>query len=137
MTKLSSFLIFLISFSGFRSSIMILISFCFDVQKIVSRASNVCMKFIFLGISFSFPSIKNKTKLYYSNLIQLICPVYSQALFLGQWDSLSRGGGGVLNKWYSTTKVPLRIPSIDKWCPFHIPCVELCIPFDCCKFTVF
>ena len=103
MTKLSSFLIFLISFSGFRSSIMILISFCFDVQKIVSRASNVCMKFIFLGISFSFPSIKNKTKLYYSNLIQLICPVYSQALFLGQWNSLSPGGGGVLKKWYSTT----------------------------------
>ena len=59
------------------------------------------MKFIFLGISFSFPSIKNKTEVYYTNLIQLICPVYSQALFLGQWDSLS--GGGVLKKWYSTT----------------------------------
>ena len=73
---------------------MILICFCFDVQKIVSKASNVCMKFIFLGISFSFPSIKNKTEVYYTNLIQLICPVYSQALFLGQWDSLSGGGGG-------------------------------------------
>ena len=62
------------------------------------------MKFIFLGISFSFPSIKNKTEVYYTNLIQLICPVYTQALFLGQWNSLSRGGGGgVLKKWYSTT----------------------------------
>ena len=142
MTKLSSFLIFLISFSGFRSSIMILISFCFDVQKIVSRASNVCMKFIFLGISFSFPSIKNKTKLYYSNLIQLICPVYSQALFLGQWDSLSRGGGGtqqmVFNDHFSRKRYPFRIPSIGKWCPpFHKSCLELCIPFNCCNCTVF
>ena len=23
----------------------------------------------------------------------------------------------------------LRIPSIDKWYPFHIPSLELCIPF--------
>ena len=24
-----------------------------------------------------------------------------------------------------------RTPSIDKWYPFHIPSLELCIPFDC------
>ena len=23
------------------------------------------------------------------------------------------------------------------WYPFHIPCLELCIPFNCCKCTVF
>ena len=34
-------------------------------------------------------------------------------------------------------KNPFRIPSIDKWYPFHIPCLELCIPFNCCKCTVF
>ena len=29
---------------------------------------------------------------------------------------------------------PFHIPSIsDKCCPFHISCLELCIPFDCCK----
>ena len=57
---------------------------------------------------------------------------------------------GVLNK-FLCGKAPLtllyiifhkkrysfRIPSIDKWYPFHIPCSELCIPFDCCKCTVF
>ena len=31
-------------------------------------------------------------------------------------------------------RYPFHIPSIsDKWCPFHIPCLELCIPVDCCK----
>ena len=29
-----------------------------------------------------------------------------------------------------------RIPSIDKWCPFYIPRLELCIPFKCCKCIV-
>ena len=29
------------------------------------------------------------------------------------------------------------IPSIDRWYPFHIPCLELCIPFNCCKCIVF
>ena len=33
--------------------------------------------------------------------------------------------------------LPFRIPSIDKWYPFLIPCLELCIPFNCCKRTVF
>ena len=40
--------------------------------------------------------------------------------------------------FFSRKRYPFRIPSIsDKWCPFHIPCLELCIPFDCCKCTVF
>ena len=31
-------------------------------------------------------------------------------------------------------RYPFHIPSIsDKWCPIHIPCLELCIPFDCYK----
>ena len=35
---------------------------------------------------------------------------------------------------FSRKRYPFHIPSIsDKWCPFQIPCLELCIPFDCCK----
>ena len=29
---------------------------------------------------------------------------------------------------FSRKRSPFRIPSIDKWNPFHIPCLELCIP---------
>ena len=65
------------------------------------------------------------------------------------------GGGGVLNKClhgeapprsptpypfiyhFSRKRYHLRIPSIDKWCPFHIPCLELCIPLNCSKCTGF
>ena len=32
---------------------------------------------------------------------------------------------------------PFRIPSIDKWYPFHTPRLELCNPCSWCKFTVF
>ena len=38
---------------------------------------------------------------------------------------------------FFTKRYPSRIPSIDKWCPCHIPCLELCIRFNCCKWTVF
>ena len=35
-------------------------------------------------------------------------------------------------------KYPFRsIPSMDKWYPFHISCLELCIPFNCCKCIFF
>ena len=35
---------------------------------------------------------------------------------------------------FSQKRYPFHIPSIsDKWCLFHIPCLELCILFDCCK----
>ena len=37
----------------------------------------------------------------------------------------------------SRKRYPFGIHSIDKWYPFHIPCLELCIPFNCCKRTVF
>ena len=38
---------------------------------------------------------------------------------------------------FFTKKLPLRIPSIDKWHLIHIPCLELCISFQCYKCTVF
>ena len=34
-------------------------------------------------------------------------------------------------------RFPFRILSIDKWYPFHMSCLELCIPFDCRKCTVY
>ena len=66
--------------------------------------------------------------------------------------NVSRGGGG-----RGTTKMvygeaplrgstpyrfwqkssPFRIPSIDKWYPFLTPSIELCIPFNNYKYTVF
>ena len=38
---------------------------------------------------------------------------------------------------FSRKRCPFRKPSIDKWYPFNIPCLELCIPFTCCKCAVF
>ena len=38
---------------------------------------------------------------------------------------------------FSRKRYPFRIPSIDKWFLFHIPCLELRIPFNCCKCTVY
>ena len=32
--------------------------------------------------------------------------------------------------------IRFRVLSIDKWYPFHIPCLALCIYFNCCKCTV-
>ena len=32
---------------------------------------------------------------------------------------------------------PVRILSIDRWYTFYIPSVQLCIPFNCCKFSLF
>ena len=37
---------------------------------------------------------------------------------------------------FSRKRYPFCILSIEKWCPFHIPCLELFIPFNCCKCTV-
>ena len=61
------------------------------------------------------------------------------------------GGGGVVSQKKLTGRLcpgvqPLTltqkryhfcIPHIEKWYPFHIPTLELCIPFNCCKCTVF
>ena len=38
---------------------------------------------------------------------------------------------------FSWKRYPFRILSIDKSYLFHIPCLELCIPFNCCKCTVY
>ena len=35
--------------------------------------------------------------------------------------------------FFTKNQYPLRTPSIDKWYPFHIPCLEHCIY---CKCTV-
>ena len=43
-------------------------------------------------------------------------------------------GGSVPD--FSRKRYPFRIPSIHKWYLFHI-CLELCIPFNCFKCTVF
>ena len=120
---------------------MILISFCFDVQKIVSRASNVCMKFIFLGLASVSPQLKTKQNYItptWSNLYVLfILKLYSSVSGI----AYPGGGGGtqkmVFNDHFSRKRYPFRIPSIDKWYPFHISCLELCIPFNCCKCTIF
>ena len=64
-----------------------------------------------------------------------------------------RGLGGGINKfterlrsevqpvtlfvyYFSRKRSPFRVPSIDKYYSFHIPCLEPCIPFYCCKCTV-
>ena len=39
--------------------------------------------------------------------------------------------------YFSLKRYPFRISSVDKLYPFHIPCLALCIPFNCCKCTVF
>ena len=41
-----------------------------------------------------------------------------------------------LRPWFSRKRYPFRIPSIDKWYLLHI-CLELCIPFNCCKCTIY
>ena len=63
------------------------------------------MKFIFLGLASVSPQLKTKQNYITPTWSNLYVLFTAQALFLGQWDSLSRGGGGggVLNKWYSTT----------------------------------
>ena len=39
-----------------------------------------------------------------------------------------------LYHFFSRKRYPFRIPSIEKWCPFHKPCLEVCIPFNCTVF---
>ena len=48
------------------------------------------------------------------------------------------GGGSALeSNPVVRQKKYLRIPSIDKWYPLHIPSLDFCIPFSCCKCIVF
>ena len=53
----------------------------------------------------------------------------------GGTQQMSIRGGSVPD--FSRKRYPFRIPSIDKWYLFHIPCFELCIPFNCFKCTVY
>ena len=50
------------------------------------------------------------------------------------------GGGGATPYPFiyhlSRKRSPFRLPFIDKWYSFHIPCLELCVPFNCCKCTI-
>ena len=41
-----------------------------------------------------------------------------------------------INNYFFTRKVPLSYTFHWQMVPFHIPCLELCIPFKCCKCTV-
>ena len=70
------------------------------------------------------------------------------------FNAMAAGGEGLLKKFlhggvpprgrtltllytiFSRKTHPFRIPSIDKWYPFHILCSELCAPFNCCKCIV-
>ena len=87
--------------------------------------------------------------------IQHLC---SRVSHLKSWrirrSCIILGGGGVLKKFlyreapprgptpypfvyhFSRKRYAFHIPSVGKWYPFHIPCLELCISFICCKCTV-
>ena len=75
--------------------------------------------------------------------IRIISKIFSGwALFRG---GTLAGGGRLLPRSnllpfyihvpFLTEKVPLLSPSICNWYPFHIPSLELCIPFNCYKCT--
>ena len=67
------------------------------------------------------------------------------------WASWFQGGGGggggegtqqrssapPFIYHFSRKRYPFRIPTIDKWYSFHIPCLELCIPLNYRKCTAF
>ena len=54
-------------------------------------------------------------------------------------DSPHLQGGECSKKFYGSNPSPFYIPLLteNKWYPFHLPCLELCIIFKCCKCTVF
>ena len=43
----------------------------------------------------------------------------------------------LLSTIFDRKRNPFGIPLIDQWDPFHIPSLELFIPFNCCKWAVF
>ena len=55
------------------------------------------------------------------------------------WSSAVRSSSLPFYIFLLKEKVPLdyTVPSIDKWYPFQIPSLELCITFSCYKCTVF
>ena len=54
-------------------------------------------------------------------------------------DSPHLPGGECSKKFYGSNPSSFYIPLLteNKWYPFHLPCLELCIIFKCCKCTVF
>ena len=87
------------------------------------------------------------------NAIYEMSRIASHADVLGA-SSLPHPRRRVLNKFYTGRLRPevqprtlytifhgkgipfVHLLLIDKWYPFHIPCLELCIPFNCCNCTV-
>ena len=87
------------------------------------------------------------------------CVVLSSFLSNFEYPYTGRGGGGGGGRYstfvytgrlrtevptphpfiyhFSRKRYPFRMPSIDKWHPFHITSLELCIPFNFCNCTVF
>ena len=55
------------------------------------------------------------------------------------WSSAVRSSSLTFYIFLLREKVPLpyTVPLTDKWYPFRIPSLELCISFSCCKCTVF
>ena len=56
------------------------------------------------------------------------------------WSSALRSSSLPFYIFLLREKIPLPypwVPSIDKWYPFQIPSLELCITFSCCQCTVF
>ena len=57
-----------------------------------------------------------------------------------RWCSAPRSSQSSFTLFYTIFDrkcAPFRIPSIDKWNVFHIPTLELCIPYNNCKYIVF
>ena len=57
----------------------------------------------------------------------------------GTQQMFVRGGSAPRSNFYIpffTKRYPFRLHFFDKWYPYHTPCLELCIPFNCCKCTV-
>ena len=72
-------------------------------------------------------------------------PVERSATLRGNQQSFIRGGIALRSNFLpfyirflaEKLRYPFRILCIDKWYPFQIPSLELCIPFNSCKCTFF
>ena len=102
--------------------------------------------YVICGRNFYSPTHIKITQLWKSTL-----RVFKMAATVYETNNFARGGGGVLNKFlfgeapprgstpypfvyhFFTKKVPLSHTFCLKWYPFHVPCLELCIPFKAVK----
>ena len=106
--KLSSFLISLISFSGFQTLIMIIVCFCYKGSKNCFKIIKRLNKIHLFGISFSFRSIKNKKEVYYSNLYVLfILKLYSSVSGIAYMNHLPKDGKEPVERYTSPTPLTL------------------------------